>query len=157
MKDVYSPPRARPHTDGEVKQFHQVRDHEAGLVKSLVTAAVGTLGAPGIWGDVLKVVAPIAVDVGSWFAKALHPESPGGAKLTHDELEHLAYRAARQVERALLQEFAHLAVPNDLVTADGPIAVATDGGEAVLAHIAANNPPESTLDPGPAPPPPEAA
>jgi len=157
MKDVYSPPRQRPHTPGEVQGFHEVRDREAHGFSETVKSAVGTLGVPFLVAEVLKIGTPVLVMGGSELLRALHPESPGGPKLTDQELQQLAYHAGRELERRLLAELAHLVTERvQHATADGPPGV--DAGPTPLIDPASlvgrtatltTIPPESTLDPGP--------
>lgn len=110
---VYSPARGEP-TDGEIAQFHQTQDHEAATVKGQLLGAIGTLGAPAVWGTVLKVAAPVALDAAAGIVKGLHPDSPGGVRLTKNELRAIARRAAEHFEEALFGAFL------DQVAGDDP-------------------------------------
>jgi hypothetical protein len=98
------PERPEP-TPGEVAQFEADRDREADQVESTFLGALGTLGTPKIWGDVLSVVGPVALKAGRGLVRGLHPESPGGRKLTEKELRDIAKAAAQDLERRILREF----------------------------------------------------
>jgi hypothetical protein len=165
MRDVYSPPRRHPHTAVEIQGFHETRDREASALSDFVKNAVGTLSLPVLAAEVLKVGTPVLVMAGSELLRALHPESPGGPKLTDQELRMLAYHAGRELERRLLAELVHLVteraqqsdgwqVTDGLpVPADAPPTQVLDPETVDLSRATLTTlPPESTLDPGSLPP-----
>lgn len=102
--DPYSPPRNTP-SRAEVAGFLETRDREAKTVGASVLSAISTLGAPGIWGAVLQVVTPVALKAAGALVKALHPDSPGGKKLTRRELRAIADAAADDLQDALWGAF----------------------------------------------------
>lgn len=85
------------------KGFHAVRDAEAETHKATLLSAIGTLGLPGAWARALSALAPIAADTAAQVVKATHEESPGGGKITKDELKAIARREALKVEVALFK------------------------------------------------------
>jgi hypothetical protein len=161
MRDVYSPPRRHPHTAAEIQGFHETRDREASALSDLVRNAVGTLSLPVLAAEVLKVGTPVLVMAGSELLRALHPESPGGPKLTDQELHMLAYHAGHELERRILAELAHLVTERaqfahadgSPVPADAPPTQVLDPETVDLPRATLTTlPPESTLDPGSLPP-----
>lgn len=107
--DHIVPPRAGPPTKAEIHGFHEVRDREAAEVKGSLLSLIGTAGIPGAWAKALVAVAPIAADTAAQVAKALHPESPGGARITKAELRAIAKREAAKIEAALFEAFEDVA------------------------------------------------
>jgi|GEM_PF-5968330 len=107
MKTVAMPLRSGAPTSAEIRGFHETRDTEAAALLALVTRTFGTLGLPHAAAEVLKVGAPVLVHAGSGLLRALHPESPGGPRLTHDELEEIAWRAGEELKRRLVEELRH--------------------------------------------------
>jgi hypothetical protein len=99
-------PRVKPHTAGEIQQFNLVREREAGEVAEQLDAHVGRMGAPGVWGRILKAAVPAVAGAGLDLVKAIHPESPGGGKITRAEFKAVGKRFSQRVERALEKEFA---------------------------------------------------
>lgn len=72
---------------------------------SFLASAIGTLGLPRIWARVAAAVVPAASVAARELVQSLDDDSPGGARITRDELEEIAELAASRLKRELLEEF----------------------------------------------------
>lgn len=88
--------------------FHAVRDAEAEGHKATLLGLVSTAGLPAAWAKSLGALVPIAADAAAQVVKATHPESPGGSKITKEELRAIAKREAAKVEAALVKALSPL-------------------------------------------------
>lgn len=104
MKSIFSPRRPTA-TAAEVEQYNETRARESKSIGERLSDAVRTLGTPAIWTEVLGIVVPIASTAAAGLVRGLHPESPGGAKLTRAELQAIARRAGEQLEDAIIGAF----------------------------------------------------
>lgn len=108
-----SPKRTRPHTKGEIEQFESTRDAEAGAIGEQLTVHVGRLGLALPWGRVLKVCVPPVIQAGRELVGAIHPESPGGGKITKGELKAIGKRLGDRIVRGFEREFTDLIVDGE--------------------------------------------
>jgi hypothetical protein len=105
--------RERPHSAGEIAQFNATRDAEADSIGERLTADVGRLGLAIPWARVLKVCIPPVIQAGREVVGAVHPESPGGGKITKGELKAIGKRLGDRIVRNFEREFLDLIVDDE--------------------------------------------
>jgi hypothetical protein len=105
--------RAKAHSEGEIKQFEETRDAEAAAIGDQLGTHVGRLGLAMPWGRVLKVCVPPVIQAGRELVGAIHPESPGGGKITKAELKAIGKRLGDRIVRGFEREFADLILDDE--------------------------------------------
>lgn len=86
----------------------EVANREVDRYLPVVESMVSTAGLPLGWTRVLRVGVPVLGHLAAGVVAGMSPESPGGKKLTRDELEDLVDAAAAEIRQRLLAELGGL-------------------------------------------------
>lgn len=87
------------------RPFRLELDKRQDSTESLLKTVVGTLGLPRVWARVLGAAAPAIGVAARELVQSLDDDSPGGRRITRDELEEIAELAAARLKTELLEEF----------------------------------------------------
>ena len=82
----------------------EVANREVDRYLPVVESMVSTAGLPLGWTRVLRVGVPVLGHLAAGVVAGMSSESPGGKKLTRDELEDLVDAAAAEIRQRLLAE-----------------------------------------------------
>lgn len=106
-KNPGPPPPSDSEMERRVKAHRaEVTSHELARNQPLLESVINAAGLPKMWARVGRVAIPVVGGCAAGLVAGLSKDSPGGKKLTRDELEDMAERGAQAFKVAFIREFS---------------------------------------------------